>query len=134
MSFIVPDAAEADLLTAWVGQTASTQWTLRLFKNNYVPVHGSTEANFTEATGGGYAAKVLTPATWIITPGSPSQAVYPTQSFVFTGAAPTIYGFYVTRQDGHIVIAEPMTPYTPANPGDHVDIDLLVTLASRFGD
>lgn len=98
---------------------------LRLFVNNVTPAQ--TGVSYTEATGGGYAAKTITNGSWAITPGNdPSDAVYGQQVFTFTGALTTnttVYGYYVTDADGTVLWAELLTaPFTPANDGDHVDI------------
>ena len=99
--------------------------TLRLFVNDVTPAQ--TGVSYTEATGGGYAAKTLANGSWTVaTANDPSDAVYTQQAFTFNGALstnPTIYGYYVTDADNTILWAERLTaPFTPANDGDHVDI------------
>jgi len=137
-TLVVPDQGEQIMLDAATGKTAATQWTLRLFANNHTPVHGDTEANYTEAAGGGYAGIALTAANWVTTPGSPTSSAYPQQTFTFTGALttnPTVYGYYVTRADGKLIYAELLTqPFTPANNGDNVQITPQITLASVSND
>jgi hypothetical protein len=98
--------------------------TMRLFTNNYTPVDTSTSANFTEASGGGYASKTLTNGSWTVSNvGGIAQAAYAQQTFTFTGAlsgSATIYGYYVTDADGVLVYAEAQAPYAPANNGDNI--------------
>lgn len=99
--------------------------TLRLFVNDVVPAQ--TGVAYTEATGGGYAAKTLTNGSWTVNPANdPSDATYAQQVFTFSGTLttnPIIYGYYVTDADGTVLWAERLTaPFTPANDGDHVDI------------
>lgn len=99
--------------------------TLKLFVNDVTPAQ--TGISYTEAAGGGYAAKTLTNGSWTVTPANdPSDAIYAQQVFTFTGALttnPTIYGYYVEDADGTILWAERLTAsFTPANSGDHVDI------------
>lgn len=134
----VPNQGEQILLDAATGKTVATQWTLRLYSNDYSPVAGTTEANVTEVVGGGYAAIALTAASWVTTPGSPTSSAYPECSFVFTGAtsAPgTIYGYYVTNLAGALVFAERLAAvFSPAANGDSVAVTPTLTLASVTSD
>lgn len=138
-TLVVPNGGEVILLDAATGKTVATQWTLRLY-TVISPALGSASvvANFTEATGGGYAAKALTAASWTTTPGSPTESAYPLQTFTFTGALttnPNILGYYVTRADGALVYAEPLAAqFTPANNGDTLDVTAKITLASVTSD
>ena len=105
--------------------TADNHFYLRLFVNNVTPAQ--TGISYTEAAGGGYAAKTLSNGSWTVTTGNdPSDAVYAQQTFTFTGALttnPTIYGYYVTDADGVILWAEKFTtPFTPADNGDNIKI------------
>lgn len=138
MTLVVPNQGEALALNAATGKTAATQWTLRLFSNNYTPINSTTEAAVTEVSGGGYAAIALTAASWATTPGSPTSSAYPEQTFTFTGAtdAPgTIYGYYVTNAAGALVFAERLAAsFTPASNGDTVKVTPTLTLASVSGD
>jgi hypothetical protein len=74
---VVPNQGEALLLEAAVGKTTATAWTLRLFTNNHTPSSADTEADYTEAVDGGYAAIALNAANWTTTPGAPSVTVQP---------------------------------------------------------
>jgi hypothetical protein len=135
---IVPNQGEQLNLDAATGKTPATAWTLRLFSNDYTPVAASTEANLTEVAGGGYAAIALTASNWVTTPGSPTSTTYPQQTFTFTGAtnAPgTIYGYYITDNNGKLIFAERFAAFfTPANNGDTVKVTLVLTLGSVSGD
>lgn len=105
MSQKFPDVVEVEVLTALL----TPAHTLRLYGNDYTPVDTSLAANFTEIVGGGYVAKALVFATWTITAGAPSYAVYTSQTWIFTGpvnAPGTIYGYYITRNsDGKLLCA-----------------------------
>jgi hypothetical protein len=99
--------------------------TLRLYTNNYTPVQGSTEGNFTEASGNGYSAKALTGGSWTITPGNPSSAAYAQQTYTFTGALGNVYGYFITRDaDSKYQFGERFTdgPYNIVNNGDQIKI------------
>lgn len=120
MTLVVPDNREAEIL----GVMLNVALTLRLYSNNRTPAGTDVTADYTEVSGGGYAAKALTFANWDITEGDPSIALYDTvQQWDFTGAtaAPsTIYGYYVTRDtDGKLMWAERFpagsVPFTPVN-------------------
>lgn len=137
-TLVVPDQGEQIMLDAATGKTAATTWTLRLFANNHTPAHTDTEANYTEAAGGGYAAIALTASSWVTTPGSPTSSAYPAQTFTFTGGLTTnatVYGYYITRADGKLVFAELLAAtFTPSNPGDTVSVTPTATLASVAND
>jgi len=118
MSLVVPNDAEVAVLTYILTPNLS----LRLFSNNIVPSATDTVANYTEVAGGGYAAKALTFAHWVLTPGGPSVGQYDTQQvWTFTGptnAPGTIYGYYITRDlDGKLMWAERFAPgFLPFSP------------------
>jgi hypothetical protein len=105
----------------------SKDLTLKLFATNVTPADTDTAGTYTEATGGGYAAKTLTAGSWTITTANdPSDAVYAAQTFTFTGALttnPTIYGYYIVDGNGVLMWAERLTAaFTPANNGDTLTI------------
>jgi hypothetical protein len=106
---------------------ASKDLTLRLFCNNATLADTTVASGLTQATGGGYAAKTLTCGSWVITPGNdPSDAIYPVQVFTFTGPLTTnltIYGYYVTDDDGVLQWAEMLAaPFAPVSDGDRLSI------------
>lgn len=138
-TLVVPNGGEVILLDAATGKTAATAWTLRLYSVISPALgNGTLVAHLTEAAGGGYAAKVLTAANWVTTPGSPTSSAYPLQTFTFTGALttnPAILGYYLTRADGSLVYAEPLSSsFTPANNGDTLDVTPIITLGSVAAD
>jgi hypothetical protein len=130
MALVLADIGADEFLKVYFNNdrpTGGNNLTLKLFATNVTPAQTSTAASFTEATGGGYAAKTLTNGSWTVTVGNdPSDAVYAQQVFTFTGALttnPTIYGYYVVDADNTLVWAELLSSsFTPANNGDHLDI------------
>lgn len=139
MALVVPNEAEVVALKAWTGKTAAAAWTLRLFSNNVTPAAADVFATYTEVAGGGYAAKSITAANWVVTAGTPSNAQYAAQTFTFTGAtnAPgTVYGYYITDANSKIVVAERLVapPFTPAVNGDAIIVTPAITLGSVTND
>jgi len=115
MAIVLADVGADAILTAFF---RATTLQLRLFINDYTPLQTSTNASFTEAAGGGYALKTLTATLWTITPANdPSDAVYPIQTWTFTGeltATATAYGYFITKTDGTLIYAERFaTAFTP---------------------
>jgi hypothetical protein len=128
MALILTDLGADEILKTFFNNTrpaGGNNLTLRLFVNDVTPAQ--TGISYTEATGGGYAAKTMANGSWTVNPASdPSEATYAQQVFTFTGTLTTnttIYGYYVTDADNTVLWAERLTaPFTPANDGDHVDI------------
>ena len=123
MSFILSNQGEGIMLTLFFAQAMH----LRLYTNNYTPVATSIESNFTEETGGGYAAIAISGGAWTNSGGNPTTATANGLPFTwtFTGAANSAYGYYVTRDsDGKYLFGEKFSdgPYTIANNGDQVKI------------
>lgn len=121
---LVTNAGEMALLSAGVGKTAASSWTLRLFSNNKTPAVGDVAANYTEVVGGGYAAIPLVAANWVTVTGA--TTTYPEQTFTFTGptnAPGTIYGAYIDMGGGNIIGAERLAVvFTPGASGDTVKV------------
>lgn len=129
MTLYVPEASKVtlfnDMLAAGV--------TLKLYSNNKTPAAGDTAASYTEVTGGGYAAKLLTFANWVVSAGSPAVAQYnAAQYFNFTGTAGSMYGYFLVRTSGGLLILaerfpEASVPFTPIN-GSLVRLTPRITL------
>jgi hypothetical protein len=119
MPIVLADTgANAILLAAFNGQNLS----MRLFVNNVTPTDASTIATFTEASGGGYAAKTLTGGSWTgSNVGGIEQVAYALQTWSFSSALTgnaTIYGYYVTNAAGTVLwYADAQVPFTPTASG-----------------
>ena len=129
MAISLADVGAASFLKAYfnnVWPAGGKNLTLRLFATNVTPSDTSTVGSFTEAAGGGYAAKTLTNGSWTESNvGGIEQAAYALQTFTFTGALttnPTVYGYYVVDADGVLVFAEAQASFTPANSGDNITV------------
>lgn len=125
MALIVPDAAEIIFLKAVLNHTAPQDQTLKLFVNDVTPDGDSVVGTFTEASGGGYAAKSLTGTSWTVTTNVSDQAeaAYAAQTFTFTGPLTTnttIYGYYVIQaSSGLLLWAQRFAnSFVPAENGD----------------
>lgn len=125
MTLLVPNTGEVIALEYLVNKNATQRDLIYgLFATNVTPAETDTAGTYTEAAGGGYAAKTLTGASWTVNGGAPSEASYAQQTWTFTGALTTnatIYGYFVIRAtDVDLVLAETFTSFTPANNGDQI--------------
>ena len=102
--------------------------TLHLYTNDYTPVDGSVETNFTEATFPGYAPIDFTDASaWSTVAGAPTEASLPQQTFTANATvSPTqsIRGYYFTvTGTGKGVWGEKFdVPRLMAQSGDYVKL------------
>jgi hypothetical protein len=123
MSLVLSDTGAEVLLAAVFDNTSAT---LRLYTNNRTPSDTDVSGDYTEAAGGGYAAKALTAGNWTVTSSNPPAAVYAEQAFTFTGALAgpgTIYGYFVEDGLGRLLWAERfLSPFTPTQNGDQLKI------------
>lgn len=125
MTILVPNVGENIALSYLIGKTTTVRDLIyRLFATNVTPAETDTAGSYTEASGGGYASKTLTGASWTVTNGAPTDAAYAQQTWTFTGPLTTnatVYGYYVTRvTDADLVLAETFTSFTPVNNGDQI--------------
>jgi hypothetical protein len=132
MTLLVPNSGEVIALQYLTNKVATPEnLVYKLFATNVTPAETDTAASYTEAAGGGYAAKTLTGANWTVTGGAPSSATYAAQTYTFTGALTTnatIYGYFVIRASSlDLVLAEIFTSFTPANNGDNIVLTPQIT-------
>ena len=124
-ALLVPNAAEDVMLQNILNKTAPQDGRLKLYTNNITPAETDTEASYTEAAGFGYADILFSPASWTITPGAPTSAAYPQQTYTFTGALGNVYGYYVVQTtSGKILFAERFStgPFNMVNNGDQIKV------------
>jgi hypothetical protein len=133
MAGILPNEGEhlvANLLFKNADVDRGTNLELGMFTNNSIG-ETITEATLTEPTGGGYARKTLTDASWTVTN---DVATYAKQTFTATGTAFTgsIYGYFIatTGTTPRIIAIEndPSGPYTISVGGTY-DITPTITIA-----
>jgi len=135
MTILVPSAAEKTALEFMLGAVTPGNQTLKLYVNNYTLADATTEADLTEMSTHGYAAKTLTKTSWAVGAGSagnPATGTYAQQTWTFTAAAAvTVYGYYVIDStSGKLVWAEAFTSAKVIqNNGDQIIITPTITLS-----
>lgn len=125
MALYVPQVGLTRMLDEIIGDTL----TLRLFSNNHTPAAGDTSSDYTEVSGSGYSAQALTFANWTTTADNPAYTTYNDfVTFNFTGAPGNVYGYYITRASGEVVLAQvfPSAPFVPVN-GSYIKIKPRIT-------
>jgi hypothetical protein len=131
MTIVVPNTGEVLALEYLVNKTAPENLKYQLFATNVTPAETDTAGTYTIATGGGYADKTMTGASWSATGGAPSTIAYAQQTWTFTGALTTnatIYGYIaVLATSGTLVLAETFTSFTPAANGDNIKLTPTIT-------
>lgn len=103
-----------------------TNLTLHLYTNNKTPAHGDTEADYTEASFPGYAAKTLVGSNFVITPGSPSSAVHPEETFTLNAEIALLYVYgYFFKRGTKLVAPERFSdgPYALIHADDYIDVN-----------
>lgn len=134
MALVVPNASEVIMLNYILNIDAPENISILLYANNVIPDENSTVATFTEVANGlGYTTggQSLTPGSWSVISGNPSQAEHTEVTWTFTGAAGNIYGYYVTRDTGgELLWAERFTngPFNITTNGDEIKITPRLTL------
>jgi hypothetical protein len=130
MALTLADTGATAILESYLNKSepsGGNNLTLKLYCNDVTPLDTHTPANFTEATGGGYAAKTLSAASWTVqTTGGIVEGVYADQTFTFTGPLTTntdVYGYYVVDADNSLVWAEKRgATFTPTESGDNLTV------------
>jgi hypothetical protein len=98
MALLVPDASEVLLLKYMLNHTTASNMKLHLFTNNRTPAEGDVLASYTESTGNGYTTIALTGGDWALTTATgTTTASFAQQTFTYTGAEASIYGYYFTN-------------------------------------
>jgi len=102
---VIPDCGEAELLARALNKNAPDNCKLKLFTDDQAITEGMVVGDLTECAAAGYAAKTLTGASFTVaTAGGVTTASYAEQTYTFSASA-TIYGWYLTNNDGSILLA-----------------------------
>lgn len=125
MAMVLMDSGATQIANSYFKKTnpaAGNNLTLKLFVNDVTPADDDVIGDYTEAAGGGYAAKTLTASSFTVsTVDGIVQAAYAKQDFVFSGALttnPAIYGVFIVDADGVLICAErAAATYTPTAAG-----------------
>lgn len=129
MAIAITNVGKQKALEYFVGKDTSPEsLILKLYNNNISPEEDDVVDSYTEVSGGGYTAKGLSVASWSVAGGS---AVYPQQTWAFTGSAGTIYGYYVINSvSSELMFAErfPNGPYTITTSGDIIRVTINLSL------
>lgn len=134
MALVVPNASEVIMLQYILNIDAPENISIRLYANNVIPNENSTVATFTEVANGlGYTTGgiSLTPGSWSIIAGNPSEAEHTEVTWTFSGAAGNVFGYYVTRDGGgELMWAERFSngPFDITTNGDEIKITPRLTL------
>lgn len=129
MSIVISNDWLLESLKRDLGISPTAEVEARLFTNNKTPSNADVLADYTEAAGGGYAAKILDDEGYTLTPGNPAKAtrnVAWTFTGPLTGGVP-VYGAYFTSGGVYVgarkfaapqPISGPETPVT-LNPFEY---------------
>ena len=134
MALVVPNSSEVIMLNYILNVDAPENISIRLYANNIIPDENSTVVTFTEVANGlGYTTggQSLTPGSWSIIQGNPSQAEHIEVVWTFTGSVGNVYGYYVTRDTGgELMWAERFSngPFNIQTNGDQIKITPRLTL------
>lgn len=133
---VVTDEGELELLEKMLINTSDSEnYSLRLYRNSYVPHSGSVLSDFTIANFTNYANKTIARGDWStpVTNGSnKGQSTVATQSWTCGASGNTIYGYYVVgATSGKVLWAEKFdTPRVLANT-DVLNLTPVFTLNSE---
>ena len=129
MAIVITDTGRQKALEYFVGKDTSTEsLILKLYSNDVSPETDDVVDLYTEVSGNGYTAKGLSVSSWSIAGGS---AVYPQQTWTFTGAAGSVYGYYVINSvSSQLMFAQrfPNGPYTITTSGDTIRVTINLSL------
>jgi hypothetical protein len=101
MPGFVPDEGETLLANLVMKRTLTDRdadLEIGLF-TDAAPAESITEATIAEPTGGGYARKTLTDASWTVS-GNPASASYAEQTFTASGSdySANVYGYFIATK------------------------------------
>jgi hypothetical protein len=116
---------EDEFFKRLIGRSASTNLVMKLYSNERVPGKSDTITEFTEVTGGGYAAIEILEADWSIDNSTGVTILSVTKNFHFTGVVAVVYGVYLTNLAGtKIIDAFALTDAPVAIGGGGGDIEV----------
>lgn len=137
-NLVVPNVGKQRTLGAISGAYSNTPTTIRLYRNDYTPVAGSSEGSFTEANFTGYTSKSLTAPTLAGSLDASNRAVVTWDAVTWTKSGATgntIYGYYCLNGSSELLWAERFdTPISMSTDGQFLTILPKLTDASQYGN
>lgn len=127
MAGVIPNVGENRCVEFIVNKVSQGDLKLKLYTNNVTPGEATILSDLTESTGTGYAAITFTGASWTVTGG---VASYAEQTFTYTGAEATVYGYYITNNAGDELIAAELFsdgPYVIPAGGGTINVTASLT-------
>jgi hypothetical protein len=126
MALIIPNSGKEQLLKYFLGvDTTVENIVLKLFSNDVDPNSDTVSTDFTTPTvSNGYDSIVLSTSSWSIVDGI---ALYPQQSWNFTGAIGNVYGYFLTTQTSDtLLLTERFSnaPYNVLSSGDVINVTI----------
>ena len=97
MAIVITNVAKGRMLQMRLNKLAPQNLVLRLYSNDHTPAVGDVAGDYTEVTGGGYAAITLDPNDWTVTEASPATAALLEQVVAFVAAVGDVYGYFITE-------------------------------------
>ena len=121
MPSVYPQVGQVAILNLMLGKAGALDepLKLRLYSNDRTPATTDVASDYTEVAGGGYAEEALEGASFTVSAGDPSVAIYDDfHTWTFSGVTDspgTVYGTYIVDQNDVLVAALRFTgaPYTP---------------------
>lgn len=127
MATVVTDAGELELLDKMLRDALTTDedYVLNLYQNDYTPVAGSTDADFTVATFTNYAEKTIARSDWgaASTVSGKGESEAPTQTWTCGVTGNTVYGYWVEgATSGTVLWAEKFDTARPLAENDVLNL------------
>lgn len=127
-SWIITDDVLQAMLQAYMTEVGGgADWLIDLYKNNHMPVVGDTEADYTASDFDGYVQGTIVVDDFgsvTVTDHVAKSVNVNTNNFAASPIAVSqiVYGYFITDDDGDLVLAEMFPTYLTINPNDEVNI------------
>lgn len=137
MQGVIPDDYLSQLQGPGINSgSGSSTFTLRIFKNDFVPHRGMVNSDFVEADFSGYgAASGLTFSGPIVSGGVSAYSITPTTFTVASGGVGNdVFGWYLQDSGGRLVAAgrDDATPVLMNVEGASYEVSIVYKFVSKF--
>jgi hypothetical protein len=131
MALIIPNSGKEQLLKYFLGvDTTVENIVLKLFNNDVEPNLNTVSTDFTTpGVSNGYTPIALSTSLWSIVDGI---ALYPQQSWTFTGAIGNVYGYFLTTETSNtLLLTERFSnaPFNVLSSGDIVNVTINLNIS-----